>query len=210
MSTMRLTYYFWIISDWAYLGSPRLEAMSRLHGLEVDFRPVRLLEVYKRTGGIPLGQRTAQRQSERVLELKRWRARLGMPLNIEPKHFPVSDEAASCLLIAAKLRGLDLHALSYTLMRALWAEDKDISDSATLLDIAARFVADPQALIAESTLPAVLDDYNRYTEEAPRDGVFGSPFYIFEGEAFWGQDRLDFVEEAIIRAKTASAPLGRG
>jgi 2-hydroxychromene-2-carboxylate isomerase len=210
MSTMRLTYYFWVLSDWAYLGSPRLEAMSRFHGLEVDFRPIRLLEVYKRTGGIPLGQRAAQRQSERVWELKRWRARLGMRVNIEPKHFPVGDEAASCLLIAGKFRGMDLHALSYTLMRALWAEDKDISDRGTLLDVAARFVPDPQALMAESALPAVLNEYNRYTEEAPREGVFGSPFYIFQGEPFWGQDRLDFLEEAIIRAKTPSEPLGRG
>jgi 2-hydroxychromene-2-carboxylate isomerase len=71
-------------------------------------------------------------------------------------------------------------------------------------------VPDPETLMAESALPAVLDEYNRYPAEAPRDGVFGSPFYIFEGEPFWGQDRLDFVEEAIIRAKTASAPLGRG
>ena len=210
MSRLRLTYYFWIISDWAYLGGPRLEAMARMHGLDVDFRPVRLAKVYERTGGILLGQRAPQRQAERLWELRRWRARLGMPCNIEPVHFPVSDEAASRLLIAAKMRGMDLHGFTQAVMRAVWAEDADISDRATLLGIAARFVPDPEKLAAEADKPTVVAEYDRYTDEAPGDGVFGSPFYVFQAEPFWGQDRLDFLEEAIIRAKAASGPFGRG
>ena len=79
LKVTQVTYYFWIISHWAYLGGPRLEAIAKRHGVEVDFRPVRLLEIYKRTGGIPLPQRSLQRQAERVWELKRWRARLGRP-----------------------------------------------------------------------------------------------------------------------------------
>jgi 2-hydroxychromene-2-carboxylate isomerase len=205
---MQLVYYFWIISDWAYFGGPRLESIARRHGVEVDFRPVRLLEVYKRTGGIPLGQRSPQRQAERVWELRRWRARLGMPCNIEPKYFPVDDEPASCLVIAAKRRGLELHGLAQAIMRAMWADDADISDPATLLAIAQRFVPDPQILLNESRMLENVGTYDRYTAQAPGDGVFGSPFYIFQGEPFWGQDRLDFLEEAIIRAKGDG--LGRG
>jgi 2-hydroxychromene-2-carboxylate isomerase len=205
---MQLVYYFWIISDWAYFGGPRLESIAHRHGVAVDFRPVRLLEVYKRTGGIPLGQRSPQRQAERVWELRRWRTRLGMTCNIEPKHFPVNDEPASCLLIAAKRRGLALHGLTQAIMQAMWADEADISDPATLQAIAQRFVSDPQALLAEAKASAIVAEYDRYTDQAPSDGVFGSPFYLFDGEPFWGQDRLDFLEEAIIRAK--GTKLGRG
>jgi 2-hydroxychromene-2-carboxylate isomerase len=207
---MRLIYYFWIISDWAYFGGPRVESIAKRHGIDVDFRPVRLLEVYRRTGGIPLGQRAPQRQAERVWELRRWRARLGMTCNIEPRYFPVDDEPASRLLIAAKLRGLDLHGLAQAIMRALWAEDANIADPATLAAIAARFVSDPRALLDEAATSRVLAEYDRYTDQAPADGVFGSPFYIFDGEPYWGQDRLDFLEEAIIRAKAGTVPSGRG
>ena len=187
-----------------------MESIAKRHDVEVDFRPVRLLEIYKHTGGIPLPQRSMQRQAERVWELKRWRAQLGMTCNIEPKYFPVSDELASCLVIAAKLRGMNLHGLSQALMQAMWAEDLDISDEAVLTNIASRFVSDPKALIGEAKATNVVNEYDRYTEDAPRDGVFGSPFYIFEGEPFWGQDRLDFLEEAIIRAKEPNVSLGRG
>jgi len=207
---MQLTYYFWVISDWAYFGGPRLESIARRHGVAVDFRPVRLLEVYKRTGGIPLGQRSPQRQAERVWELRRWRARLGMACNIEPKHFPVNDEPASCLLLAAKGRGLDLHGLAQAIMQAMWADDADISDPATLRELATRFVSDPEALLAEAKANEIVAEYDRYTDQAPADGVFGSPFYLFDGEPFWGQDRLDFLEEAIVRAKGHKVALGRG
>ena len=156
---MRLIYYFWVISDWAYLGGPRLKSICKRHGIDADFRPVRLLEVYKRTGGMPLGQRASQRQAERIWELKRWRARLGMTCNIEPQFFPVDDEPASRLLIAAKRRGHDLHGLTQALMHALWAEDRDISDRATLLDIAEVFVSDPDILLSESDADGARAEY---------------------------------------------------
>ena len=73
-----------------------------------------------------------------------------------------------------------------------------------MLAVAARFVSDPQALLAEARAGEIVAEYDRYTDAAPGDGVFGSPFYLFEGEPFWGQDRLDFLEEAIIRAKGAA------
>lgn len=210
MGGIRLTYYFWIISDWAYLGGPRLESLALRHDVAIDFRPIRMAEVYARTGGILLSQRAPQRQAERVWELRRWRARLGMVCNIEPKHFPVDDEPASRLLIAAKLRGLDIHGLTQAVMQATWVEDADITDRDTLLAVAAQFVPDPEVLLVESEAPPTKAEYDRYTDDAPAAGVFGSPFYIFQGEPFWGQDRLDMLEEAIIRAKAAQELFGRG
>ena len=192
-----IVYYFWTISDWAYFGQERLEAMARKYGVAIDYRPVNLPEVYARTGGILLGQRSQQRQDYRIAELKRWKKRLGIPLNIEPKYFPVSQDASSHLIIAAKRAGLPLGKLTFAIMRGIWADEVDISDETTLSKIAAPLLRDVDALIAASKAPEVQAEYQRYTDQAPADGVFGSPFYLYGGEILWGQDRLDFLEELL-------------
>jgi 2-hydroxychromene-2-carboxylate isomerase len=194
-----IVYYFWTISDWAYFGGERLESLSHQHGVPIDYRPVDLPKVYARTGGILLGQRSRQRQDYRIAELKRWRTRLGIPLNIEPKYFPVDQDPSSKLIVAAKRAGLPPGPLTQAIMRAMWAEEKDISDEATLRVIGSPLVPDIDALLTASKAPEVRAEYESYTERAPADGVFGSPFYLYDGEVYWGQDRLDFLAEAVAR-----------
>jgi 2-hydroxychromene-2-carboxylate isomerase len=197
-----IIYYFWTISDWAYFGGERLEALAQQHSVAIDYRPVDLPKIYARTGGILLGQRSQQRQDYRIAELKRWRTRLGMPLNIEPKYFPVDQDPSSRLIVAAKQAGLRLGPLTNAIMRAMWADERDIADEATLREIAAPLVPDVETLMRLSKTPQVQAEYERYTDEAPSDGVFGSPFYLYGGEVFWGQDRLDFLAEAVRAVKT--------
>ena len=88
-------------------------------------------------------------------------------------------------------------------MRGMWAEEKNIADEATLREIGAPHVPDIDALLAASKAPEVQAEYEGYTERAPSDGVFGSPFYLYDGEVFWGQDRLDFLTEAVARRVSA-------
>jgi 2-hydroxychromene-2-carboxylate isomerase len=192
-----IVYYFWTISDWAYFGQQRLEALAQEYGVAIDYRPVNLPEVYARTGGILLGQRSKQRQDYRIAELERWKKRLGIPLNIEPKYFPVNQDASSRLIIAAKRAGLPLGQLTFAIMRGMWADELDISDETTLRKIAAPLVPDVDALLAASKAPEMQAEYQRYTNQAPADGVFGSPFYLYGGDILWGQDRLDFLEELL-------------
>lgn len=90
-------------------------------------------------------------------------------------------------------------------MRAMWAEDRDISDRAVLRETGAREVPDIDALLAASGTPAVQAEYERHTGEAPADGVFGSPFYLYGGDRYWGQDRLDFLDEALARHSAGPA-----
>jgi 2-hydroxychromene-2-carboxylate isomerase len=196
-----IKYYFWIVSDWAYLGGQRLDAIAQRHSVRVDYRPIRLPSVYDRTGGIALRLRSRQRQEYRIAELKRWRARLDMRLNITPRYLPTDDELPSRVVIAAKRIALPLAPLTNAIMRAMWAEDRNIADPQTLRAIGIALGLDMEAVMKEAATEAVLQEYVTYTEEAPRDGVFGSPFYIFQGEPFWGQDRLDFLEQAIVRSK---------
>jgi 2-hydroxychromene-2-carboxylate isomerase len=170
----------------------------------VDYRPIKLPVVYSRTGGLPLHQRASQRQAYRIAELTRWRARLGMPLNIKPKYLPTDDEPGSRVAIAAKPLKMPTAPLTNAIMRAMWAEERNIADATTLRSIGAVLSLDVDALMAEAATESALQEYRAYTEEAPRDGVFGSPFYIFQGEPFWGQDRLDLLEEAVARATTTT------
>lgn len=202
-----IDYYVWLMSDWAYLGGVRFIQLAARHGLTVNHIPIRMQDVYAGSGGVPLAQRAWQRQAYRVQELTRWSARLGIPVNIEPRFFPVDVDLVSCMVIAAQRRGLPVSGLVNAALRATWAEDQDVADPATVAALADQQGLDGSILLAAAGDPEVRAEYVANTLRALAAGVFGSPFYVFAGEVFWGQDRLDMLEEAIIRCRTGD--LGR-
>ncbi|MFC7052601.1 2-hydroxychromene-2-carboxylate isomerase [Hansschlegelia quercus] len=192
-------YYCWLMSDWAYLGGVRFRQIAARHGLAVNVIPMRMQEVYKESGGILLDDRSWQRRDYRIHELKRWSARLGVPVNIEPKFFPTDVDMASCMVIAAQRAGLAVLDLCEAMMRAMWVADLDLADPAVLVEIANSVGMDGRELLASATTDAVRSEYAGNTQRALAAGVFGSPFYVYSGEKFWGQDRLDMFEEAVVR-----------
>ena len=194
-------YYFAPHSPWAYLGHERFVALCRAHGVQIDLRPLDLGKVFNASGGLPLAKRPPQRQAYRLVELARWSDYLGIPLNVQPKFFPVSPEAAAKLILAARLsHGLDVAlALSQAIMRGLWAEEKNIADEATLIGLANGLDLDGPQLLKSSQTASVQAEYDRNTDAGTAANVFGSPWYILDGESFWGQDRLDFLERAMRR-----------
>jgi 2-hydroxychromene-2-carboxylate isomerase len=206
--TPTIDYYVWLLSDWAYLGGVRFVQLATRHGLKINHIPMRMPDVYAGSGGILLANRSWQRQAYRITELKRWRSKLGIPVNIEPKFFPCDVDLASCVVIAAQRRGLHVADFVNAVMRAIWAEDQNVADPAVLVAIAERCGLDGHGLLAAADAEAVRAEYRGNTERALAAGVFGSPFYAFAGELFWGQDRLDMLEEAIVRSATGN--LGRG
>lgn len=200
-----IDYYVWLMSDWAYLGQVRFSQIAARHGVRVNYIPIRMQDVYAASGGIVLEKRSWQRRDYRIEELKRWSERLGMIVNIEPSYFPVDVDLASCMVIAAQNRGLNVDSLANALMRAIWVEDENLADRDTLLRTADRAGYDGLTLLEAAG--GVRQEYASNTRRALEAGVFGSPFYVFKGERFWGQDRLDMLEERVIRTK--GAPLGR-
>ena len=198
MKTVR--YFFTPVSPWTYLGHARFVAIAQRHGATVVLRPIDLGRVFPLSGGVPLAKRAAQRQAYRLHELTRWRESAGVPLNLHPKHFPVAADAAAKAIIAADLAAGTAAALEFAgaLMRACWAEDRDVSDPATIDELARAQRLDPAALAARSGEAAGL--FDAYTEEAIAAQVFGAPWYAVGDEPFWGQDRLDFVDRALSRA----------
>lgn len=194
-------YYFAPQSPWAYLGHERFVALAKKLGTRIEIKPCDLGKVFNVSGGLPLAKRPPQRQAYRLVEMKRWSAFLQVPLNLQPKFFPVSGDPAAKLIIAGKLaHGTDAAlVLAGAVMQALWAEERNIGDGDTLAAIATACGHDGRALLLSSETASVQSEYERYTNEAIAASVFGSPWYVVEGEGFWGQDRLDFVERALAK-----------
>ncbi len=189
-------YYCSPVSPYSYLGHQRFAAIVEKHGASVNLLPIDLMQVFPATGGVPVPMRAPERLAYRLVELKRWSDHLGLPLNLHPKHWPTSDAAASRLIIAADEAGVDAMGLAFALMRACWAEERDVADLATLEAIVGACGLD-RALIAASDASDIEERRQALTRQAIERGVFGAPFYVVGDEMFWGQDRLDFVDEAL-------------
>jgi 2-hydroxychromene-2-carboxylate isomerase len=194
-----IQYFFAPHSPWAYLGHERLLRLGAQYGAMIEPRPVDLGAVFSETGGLPLAKRPPARQAYRLQELKRWSDYAGLPLNLHPKFFPVDPVPAALLLVAAREeKGADQALeLAGAVMRAVWVEEQDIADAATLAGLAGDAGFDGAALVAASQAPAARQALEGFTKEALDAGVFGSPWYVVDGQGFWGQDRLDFVERLL-------------
>lgn len=187
-------YYFATISPWAFLGHERLVALAREHRATINVKPINFGDVFPASGGLPLSKRAPQRQAYRLAELKRWSEFLGVPMNIKPKFFPANgDVAAHWVLAADELGAGKSLALYGAIGRALWCEERDIADAATLAQIAGEGGLDARAVGDRAQSPDIQARYATLTKEAIDRGVFGAPTYIYQDELFWGQDRLDFL-----------------
>ena len=194
-----IDYYLSLNSPWTYIGSAPFAEIARRNGVTVNVKPAKFGPIFEQTGGLPLPKRSPQRRAYRMMELKRWREVRGLPLNLEPKHFPCDDAAATRLVIAAKLQGKDAHKLSLELGRAVWEREESLADAAVMALAAQRAGLDAAALRAGGPSDAELDAlFQQYTEDALAAGVFGAPSYVLpSGEIFWGQDRLELLERAL-------------
>jgi 2-hydroxychromene-2-carboxylate isomerase len=192
-----VTVYYALQSPWTYLGWARLRELVARTGADARYRPVQSGPMFQASGTLPLAERPRQRQTYRLMELRRWRDHLGVPLNLHPKHFPVDEALAARMLIAHRQRGGDIAALSQAMLAAVWAEERDIADPDVLLAIAREQGVDGPALLVAAEDEAVQDEYDANTRAAIEQGVFGVPTFVIGDELFWGQDRLDFVARAL-------------
>jgi 2-hydroxychromene-2-carboxylate isomerase len=189
--------YYALQSPWTYLGWQRFRDLAAATGAEVRYRPIKMAPIFAASGGLPLAQRPQQRQAYRLMELERWREHLAVPLNLHPRFFPVDEATAALMVIALGQRGGDVGRLSQAMMTAVWAEERNLAERATLLAIAAEQDQDGETLLAAAAEDAAQRAYGANTEAALAAGVFGVPTFQIGDELFWGQDRLDFVARAL-------------
>ena len=192
-------YYFAPQSPWAYLGHQRFQQILNQSNASVRVMPIDLGgKVFPISGGLPLGQRAPQRLAYRLTELARFSKWLGAPLNLKPTYFPVSGDDAAKLIIAVDMAAgpQAAMAISGAILSAVWSQQRNIADEKTLAELLKEQNL-PATCLEQAHSQAAQMRYESYTQMAIDAGVFGAPSYVVNGEIFWGQDRLDFVERAI-------------
>ena len=193
-----IDYYFTPQSPWTYLGHARFAAMAEAAGAIVRMLPADYSKVFAASGGLPLGKRAPQRQAYRLMELARFRDYSGLPMNIHPQFFPVAGDDAARLIIAVDLQDGAAAAmrLSAAVFAAVWESELDIASAETLSVLLAQCGLNPSRL-PESREPPTQQKYDANTQAALDAGVFGAPSYVLDGEIFWGQDRLEFLQRTL-------------
>lgn len=189
-----IDYYFAPISPFTYLAGTRLEAIAARHGATITYKPLDIMALFARTGGLPPKDRHPNRQVYRLQEIRRQAAKLGMPINLKPAFWPANGAPAAYAMIAAQRSGGgDLGALVHSFPRAVWAEDRNIAEAEVIRDCLTNAGFDPD--LADRGMFTGAEIYEANLEEAVTRGAFGAPFYITDtDERFWGQDRLEDLD----------------
>ena len=201
--TTTIDYYFATQSPWAYLGHARFTALARETGATVRVLPADYGKVFPVSGGLPLGKRAPQRQAYRLVELKRFGEHLGLPIHVQPQFFPVAGDDAARLIIAVDLNDGAQAAMRITgaVFAAVWEQQRDIASAPVLAELLAESGLSAQRL-DDARSDAVQQRYDATTQQAIDAGVFGAPSYVVDGELFWGQDRLDFLQRKLAAVKS--------
>jgi 2-hydroxychromene-2-carboxylate isomerase len=191
-----IDYYASLNSPWTHLGAARIEAMAQANNATLRIFPVDFGAIFEKSGGLPLPKRSPQRQAYRLQELQRWRDHLGLPITIQPKFFPSSEQLTASCVIALRETVGDQPAinLAHRVLKALWQEEKNPADPATLAALISEIGLDADQVMKLGSDPKWAERRRTDTQAALDKGVFGAPSYVIGKEIFWGQDRLGFVE----------------
>jgi 2-hydroxychromene-2-carboxylate isomerase len=199
--TLHIDYFISMNSPWSHLGAARIEAMAMANNASLRIFPADFGAIFAGSGGLPLPQRSSQRQAYRLRELARWRDHLGIPIQVQPKFFPYNDTHTGCCVIAVRETVGDQPAikLAHRLLKALWQEEKNPGDAATLAALIAETGLDAGEVMKLGSDPKRAERRMADTQAALDRGVFGAPSFVIGDEIFWGQDRLEFVERRLAR-----------
>ncbi len=189
-------FYFDVGSPAAYLAWTQLPRLAAETGARVNHRPMLLGGVFQATGNqspmfVPAKGRYLQ------VDLERFARRYGVPFSHNP-FFPINT-----LMLMRGATGLQLREparlVPYVdaVCRAIWVDGRDMNEPAVVASVLAAAGFEPQALLALAQQPEVKDRLKAMTQGAVERGVFGAPTFFVDGHMFWGQDRIDFVKEAL-------------
>ena len=198
---LHIDYYVSLNSPWTHLGAARIEAMAARHGATMRVWPVDFGTIFPASGGLPLPKRAPQRQAYRLQELARWREAVGEPIQIHPKFFPANElPSATCVIAVRETLGdAAAIALAHRVLKALWQEDQNPGDPATLAQLIRDVGLDAEAVMQLAADPKWAERRTADTQTALDRGVFGAPTYVIGEDIFWGQDRLEFVEKRLAK-----------
>ena len=201
-------YLFTLMSPWAYLGFDRFHEIAKARDVTIRYRPVMLLEVFNETGGLPLARRPPTRQAYRLVELQRWRAARSLPLALKPKFVPFDAALADRITLALVAGGHSPEVYLRAAHRAIWAEERNLADEGEIAALLTGAGQDAERVIATAKGADIIGQYAGNRDWALETGVFGAPSYVLDGEIFWGQDRLELLDQALASGRPAYRPDG--
>lgn len=192
-----IDYFFYSASPFTYLGHQTVVALAKRHGVALNFRPVDLFAIWEASGAVPPAQRPPVRQRMRLVELQRLALHRSLKLNRQPKFWPVDATLADCSIIALKAIGADPNAYMMDVFKAVWANDMNIADEDVLGNLLAAHGHEAQAILNDARKPETAAIRKHNAEAAIESDAPGVPAYVYKGECFWGQDRLELLDAMI-------------
>jgi 2-hydroxychromene-2-carboxylate isomerase len=196
-TSRRIDYYFSLQSPWAYIGHRLFRQVVGSHDLEVNHKPVVLVDLFSETGGLPLLKRHPVRQRYRMVELQRWRDKRGLNFHLQPAHWPFNARLADGVVIAAIEAGHDPDPFLRRAFASIWEDQLNLADAATLVRLAGDCGLPGKQLVERSETDEIGKVYEQNRQDALAADVFGSPAYVLDGEVFWGQDRIELLVDAL-------------
>lgn len=192
-----IDYFLTCASPWVYLGHDAAQALAARHGATLKVRPVNLGEMFKVSGQVGLADRPAVRQRYRLIELQRHAASRGKPINVRPKHFPTNPALADLTICAILADGGNPMDYMGKVFAALWAQEQNVADETTLAFLLSASGFTPKDVLARAQTAEVAEMRAKNTQDAIDADATGVPSFVLNGEPFWGQDRLDLLDEAL-------------
>jgi 2-hydroxychromene-2-carboxylate isomerase len=206
-SPRQIDYYFSLSSPWSYLGHPEFMRIAAGQGVKVAYKPAALAAVFEATGGLVLSKRHPARQDYRLVELQRWREKRGVPMHMHPKFWPLDPALADRTIVALVLSGAPVESVLPQFFTGVFENERNLADPATIAELLAEAGLDAEKMLALAQSPAAAAAYERNTADAVAAGVVGAPSYVLDGEPFWGQDRLELLEDALKSGRAAYSPV---
>jgi len=190
----QIEFFYDYLSPFSYLADTQLPAIARRAGAEIAYRPILLGAIMKATGNsgpIPIQGKAGYN----VADFQRWAKRYGVPAQFSP-HFPFNTIRVLRAAVAAHPheRFLAFHSAAF---RAIWEQGQDLSKERALGRLLEEAGIDPALIDGDN----IKHQLRANADEAVSRGAFGAPTFFVNGEMFWGNDRLEFVEEALTRVK---------
>jgi 2-hydroxychromene-2-carboxylate isomerase len=191
-----IEFWFDFSSPYGYVASELIEDVAARHGRGVNWHPILLGPIFKAVGtaplvGMPIKGEYSKRDFARMARYHKVPFRL-------PEKFPVGTQvAARAFYLVADRDPAVAKAFARRVYRAYFAEGRDVADPAVVMELAAAAGADTAALAEPLKGEAIKERVRAEVEAAMKAGVFGSPYFIVDGEPFWGVDRIPVMEEWI-------------
>ena len=195
---MKVEYYYSIASPFSYLGLERFLSLVKKYNLEIEEKPVDLVgEIFLNTGGLPVPKRHPSRQKYRLIEIDRIAKKFNVKINKQPKFFPPSDPHLPAKFVIAACKKGDKLRFGKMCLEYIWSLEKDISDYKILEEICEKLKLNFEEIKNLALSDEIDLKYKKNSKDAMDQNVFGAPSYVLENEIFWGQDRLEYLEDAI-------------